>query len=550
MAMHPRPCLPPLFVDQVKISSTFKFVQQKLAEKIYVPFSLFVYSGNTGQGFTPHVISAGEVHLIVFLFIRSRAQRLQISVGMAEKSAPAYEQGWLLFEPTTTALSYGLNNKEGIIIVFDLGGDAFDVSGLAISNGNSEVAFWESLNGLDDNRKDCLRDVELHIKVQPGKNVGIGKDYTIFTLIDGLLEFEKYNDNRSGMNMDYYDLPSSGQNPDRARELLKYDPNALSLMPERPIEERYIGYDPVLDYGMQLAKNGGALLHVRKRAKVKLIRADPSNKNSSYAHRITSATSAITCKAATVKESIVGTLSHSGDNKSATKDYVHKVADTVTGTISLVYEKVMGACSTVMLKMHGSGHDETTGSPRMASLGTSKGSGVKKYLIESLKPGDDDKVLSEMITNSLHRKKANTKPTPQETITIKHGDDDEKLPEVVKNALQKGEVDTQQKVITTLEGETTIITTTTYGKCVINDEEGERRLQENQTASAFLSVGSVKMGNRSLQSRTEHSGTSPHNELGTLQSRAKHLGSRQSNSANLNYMPSVDCDERSMLPAS
>ncbi|GJZ96307.1 low-temperature-induced 65 kDa protein-like protein, partial [Tanacetum coccineum] len=195
------------------------------------------------------------------------------------------------------------------------------------------------------------------------------------------------------------------------------------------------------------------------------IAADPSNKNSSYAHRITSATSAITGKATTVKESIVGTLSHSGDNKSATKDYVHKVADTVTGTISPVYEKVMGAGNTVMSKMHGSGHDETTGSPGMASLGTSKGSGVKEYLIESLKPGDDDKVLSEMITNSLHRKKANTKPTPQETITIKHGDDDEKLPKVVKNALQKGEVDTQQKVITTLEGETTIITTTTYGEC-------------------------------------------------------------------------------------
>ncbi|GJR19665.1 hypothetical protein Tco_0968192 [Tanacetum coccineum] len=25
------------------------------------------------------------------------------------------------------------------------------------------------------------------------------------------------NDNRSGMNMDYYDLPSSSQNPDRAK---------------------------------------------------------------------------------------------------------------------------------------------------------------------------------------------------------------------------------------------------------------------------------------------------------------------------------------------
>ena len=79
-------------------------------------------------------------------------------------------------------------------------------------------------------------------------------------------------------------------------------------------------------------------------------------------------------------------------------------------------------------------------------------------------PGDDDdKVLSETITNALHRKKGNA---PQDhTITIKPGDEDKELPEVVKTALHKGKADTQQEVITTPEGETTIITTTTYGKC-------------------------------------------------------------------------------------
>ncbi|PWA74825.1 hypothetical protein CTI12_AA225720 [Artemisia annua] len=203
------------------------------------------------------------------------------------------------------------------------------------------------------------------------------------------------------------------------------------------------------------------------------IAADPSNKNSSYTQKITSATSAITGKAAAMKESVVGTLSPSGDNKSAAKDYVHKVADTVTGTVSPVYEKVVGAGSTVMSKMHGSGHDKTPGSTERTSLPASKGVGVKEYLMESFKPGDDDKVLSETITNALHRKKGNT---PQETITIKPGDEDKELPEVVKAALHKGKADTQQEVITTPEGETTIITTTTY---VINDEEGERRLQEN-----------------------------------------------------------------------
>ena len=29
-------------------------------------------------------------------------------------------------------------------------------------------------------------------KVHPGVNVGVGKDYTLFALIDGVVKFEKY----------------------------------------------------------------------------------------------------------------------------------------------------------------------------------------------------------------------------------------------------------------------------------------------------------------------------------------------------------------------
>ena len=45
----------------------------------------------------------------------------------------------IIDEPTTTALSYGLNNKESLIAVCDLRGGTFDVSILGISQGVFEV---------------------------------------------------------------------------------------------------------------------------------------------------------------------------------------------------------------------------------------------------------------------------------------------------------------------------------------------------------------------------------------------------------------------------
>ena len=33
-------------------------------------------------------------------------------------------------------------------------------------------------------------------KIHPGNNVGLGKDYTIFAMIDGKVKYEPYSDNR------------------------------------------------------------------------------------------------------------------------------------------------------------------------------------------------------------------------------------------------------------------------------------------------------------------------------------------------------------------
>jgi hypothetical protein len=48
----------------------------------------------------------------------------------------------------------------------------------------------------------------LWIQFHPGKNVGIGRDYTIYSLIDGLVKFEKFGPDRKKVRARNFEFTS------------------------------------------------------------------------------------------------------------------------------------------------------------------------------------------------------------------------------------------------------------------------------------------------------------------------------------------------------
>ncbi len=43
---------------------------------------------------------------------------------------------------------------------------------------------------------------QLGTRIHPGRNVGIGKDYTIFARIDGVVKFERFGKDRKKVSVD------------------------------------------------------------------------------------------------------------------------------------------------------------------------------------------------------------------------------------------------------------------------------------------------------------------------------------------------------------
>jgi large subunit ribosomal protein L27 len=42
---------------------------------------------------------------------------------------------------------------------------------------------------------------QLGTKIHPGQNVGLGRDYTLFALIDGVVKFERYGSDRKKVSV-------------------------------------------------------------------------------------------------------------------------------------------------------------------------------------------------------------------------------------------------------------------------------------------------------------------------------------------------------------
>ncbi|XP_027117412.1 low-temperature-induced 65 kDa protein [Coffea arabica] len=146
-----------------------------------------------------------------------------------------------------------------------------------------------------------------------------------------------------------------------------------------------------------------------------------SSDQSGYVEKISLATSTIADKAMSAKNVVASKLGYGGteggkvpetdEKKNAAKsgaspaEYAHKVSATVTDKLAPVYQKVADAGSSVVSKVKGSTGTGQEGSETSGGKVPDKGVSVKEYLVEKFKPREEDKALSEVISETLHKKK-------------------------------------------------------------------------------------------------------------------------------------------------
>ncbi|XP_072963339.1 uncharacterized protein [Typha angustifolia] len=97
-----------------------------------------------------------------------------------------------------------------------------------------------------------------------------------------------------------------------------------------------------------------------------------------------------------------------------TTEYGKKIASTV-------YDKVAGAGTAVMAKVHDPHHGGTTVTEGGEVAHQDKGVSMKEYITEKLKPGEEDKALSDVITDAIHKRNEEIEHKVREEATGNEG---------------------------------------------------------------------------------------------------------------------------------
>lgn len=153
----------------------------------------------------------------------------------------------------------------------------------------------------------------------------------------------------------------------------------------------------------------------------------PSNQ-SSYTDKISSATSAIADKAVTAKNVVASKVGYGNDKPTTTThedqgktedakastvsgsatEYGKKISVSLTDKLAPVYGTVAGVGSAVKSKVSGT------------TNGADRGVSMKDYLAEKLRPGDEDRALSEVISETLQKRKEEPRTEDEEAEKTEH----------------------------------------------------------------------------------------------------------------------------------
>ncbi|KAK3220727.1 hypothetical protein Dsin_014697 [Dipteronia sinensis] len=160
----------------------------------------------------------------------------------------------------------------------------------------------------------------------------------------------------------------------------------------------------------------------------------PSKQSSSYTDKISSPTTAIADKAVSPrnvvgdKENTTGVQDHEGVGGRPSPDQ-SSYTDKISYATSAIADRAITAKNVVALKLgYGEKDNEVPGAGTFSTANQQQqqrglegnnqekgGGGVKGYFAEKLKPGEEDKALSEVITERLHKPKSEQQQLKQES---------------------------------------------------------------------------------------------------------------------------------------